>query len=116
MSVRPQESVMIDIWTVPSGHQQEMAEALRDAFEDFRSIEGFCEGGVLANQDGTKVAAYLRMRSPAELQRAVEQDDARERTRELREIGSSHADTYERLWVIAPPMEHGPVQVSHGAF
>jgi heme-degrading monooxygenase HmoA len=116
MSARSQESVMIDISTVPSGRQQEMAEALRDAFEDFRSIDGFCEVGVLPNQDGTKVAAYVRMRSRAELQRATEQEDVRERIRDLQEFGSSHADTYERVWVVAPPMDHGPVQVSHSAF
>jgi hypothetical protein len=116
MSARSQESVMIDIWTVPSGRQKEMAEQLRDAFEDFRSIDGFREGGVLANQDGTKVAAYVRMRSPAELRRATEQVDVRERIGDLQEIGSSHADTYERLWVVAPPIEHGPVRVSYGAF
>jgi hypothetical protein len=116
MPTDSQESVMIDIWTVPSGRQREMTDELRAAFEDFRSIDGFIEGGVLANHDGTKVASYVRMKSPAELQRAAEQEDVRERMRALQAIGSSHADTHERVWVIAPPTDHGPVEVAYGAF
>ena len=65
------ESVMIDIWTVPSGRQEEMTEGLRAAFEQFRLIDGFIGAGVLANYDGTKVASYVRMRSAADLQSAL---------------------------------------------
>ena len=110
------ESVMIDIWTVPSGRQEEMTEGLRAAFEQFRLIDGFIGAGVLANYDGTKVASYVRMRSAADLQSAAENDEVRERLRALEAIGSSHADAYERTCVIAPPMDSGPIEVNLGAF
>ena len=49
MSVHPQELVIIDIWTVAPGRQQEMADALRAGLERLRLIDGFIEGDVLAN-------------------------------------------------------------------
>jgi hypothetical protein len=57
MSGSTQESVIIDIWTVPPGRQDEMVNELRAAFEQFRLIDGFIEGGVLANGDDTKIAS-----------------------------------------------------------
>jgi hypothetical protein len=110
-----QESVIIDVWTVPSGRQEEMIDALLAAFEQLRLFDGFLEGGVLANGDSTKVAAFVRMRSPADRQQGAERAEVRERMDALSAIGSSHADTYERMWVIAPPHHAGPVQTSRGA-
>ena len=111
-----QESVIIDTWTVPSGHQREMIDALRAAFEEFRLIDGFIEGGVLANTDDTTVASYVRVRSEDDWRSATEREQVREQIRTLESIGSSHADAYERRWVIAPPPDRGPVEVRPGSW
>ena len=115
MSAGARESVVIDVWTVPSGRQEEMIKEPLAAFEQFRQIDGFIEGGVLSNRDETKVASYLRMRSAADLQRASELEEVRERLSALAAIGSSRAEVYDRMWVIAPPRDRGSVQVSRGA-
>jgi hypothetical protein len=116
MSGSAQESVVIDIWTIPSGRQGEMINELVAAFEQFRLIDGFIEGGVLANGDDTKVASYVRVRSTAERERGAEHEEVRERMSALAAIGSSHADAYERVWVTASPRPGGPVHTSRGAF
>lgn len=115
MSGSTQESVIIEIWTVPPGRQEEMINELRTAFEQFRLIDGFIEGSVLANGDDTKMASYVRVRSAADRERGAEHETVRERTSALAAIGSSHADAYESVWVTAPPSHSGPVQVSRGA-
>jgi len=116
MSAHPQELVIIDIWTVAPGRQQEMADALRAGLERLRLIDGFIEGDVLANWDETRVASFVRMRSAADWERATEDDEFVEQMRTLEAIGSSDGDAYERMAVIAPPKEHGPIDVSYGAF
>jgi heme-degrading monooxygenase HmoA len=112
----PQQLVIIDMWTVAPGRHQEMTKALRAGLEQLRVIDGFIEGDVLANGDQTRVASFVRFRSAEDWERATELEEFRERMRALEAIGSSHATAYERMAVIAPPMEHGPIEVSHGAF
>ena len=98
MSDCAQESVLIDVWTVPSGRQADMIKEPLAPFEPFRLIDGFIQGGVLAHGDDTKVASYLRVRSAADLQRGAVRDEVRGRMSALAAIGSSHADAYERMW------------------
>ena len=117
MSNGAQESVIVDVWTVPSGRHEAMIKELHAAFEHFRrEIDGFIEGGVLSNGDETKVASYLRVRSAGDLQRGAKLEEVRDRLSALAAIGSSHADRYDRVWVIAPPRDSGPVRISRGAF
>src|SRR5690242_18405553 len=110
MSALAQESVIIDVWTVPSGRQEDMINELLATFEQCRLLDGFIEGRVLANEDGTRVASFVRIRSAEDRQRGVERDEVRKRMKALTAIGSSHADAYERVWVIAPPTDSGPVE------
>lgn len=116
MSTGAQESVIVDVWTVPSGRQEAMIKELHAAFEQFREIDGFIEGGVLSNGDETKVASYLRVRSAGDLPRGAKLEEVRDRLSALAAIGSSHADRYDHIWVIAPPRDRGPVHTSRGAF
>ena len=117
MSTHPKELVIIDIWTVAPGRQQEeMADALRASVERLRLSDGFIEGDVLANWDETRVASFLRFRSAADWERVTEDDEFLEQMRALEAIGSSDGDAYERMAVIAPPRERGPIEISHGAF
>jgi len=116
MSTGVQESVVIDVWTVPSGRQKEMIEELLATFEQVRLIDGFIEGVVLADADETKVASYLRVRSAADLERGRKLEEVRERLSALEAIGIAHADRYDHMWVIASPTPSGPVRVSRGAF
>jgi len=116
MSVHPQELVIIDIWTVAPGRQQQMADALRAALEQLQLVDGFIEGDVLANWDQTRVASFVRFRSAADWQRATEDYEFLEQIRALEAIGSSDGDAYERMAVIAPPRQRGPIEISPGAF
>ena len=116
MSLHPQDSVIIDIWTVPSGRQQEMIDQLLAAFEELRLIDGFVEAGALPNRDTTKVAWYLRMRFPGDRKSVAAREAVRKRMRTLESIGGSQADAFERKWVIVPPRESGPTEVSYGSF
>jgi len=36
--------------------------------------------------------------------------------RALEAIGTAHPNAYERISVIAPPTDRGPMEVSYGAF
>ena len=116
MSAHTQELVVIDMWTVPSGRQQEITDALRAALEKLRRVDGFIEGDVLANSDDSKVASFVRFRSAEDWQRVAEHEEFREQMRALEAIGISHANAYERIWVIAPPTDRGPFDASYGAF
>jgi heme-degrading monooxygenase HmoA len=116
MSAHPQELVIIDIWTVAPGRQQEMAGALRAGLERLRLIDGFIEGDVLASWDETRVASFVRFRSAADWERATEDNEFVDQMRTLESIGSSDGDAYKRMAVIAPPKEHGPIDVSYGRF
>ena len=116
MSAQAQELVIVDMWTVPSGRHQQMADALRAAHEQLRRADGFIEGDVLSNDDDTKVATFVRFRSAEDWQRVAEHEEFREQMRALEAIGISHANAYERIWVIAPPTDRGPFDASYGAF
>ena len=48
--------------------------------------------------------------------RATEHEEFRAQMRALEEIGTSHAGAYERMAVIAPPMDRGPLKAAYGAF
>ena len=111
MSVHEHELVIIDVWAVPAGHEQEMIDRLLCALGEFRSIDGFVEAGVLRNRRRTKVAWYLRMRS-AEI---AECGEVRRRILALESLGGSQIDAFERVSVIVPSPESGPTEVSYGA-
>jgi len=116
MSAHSKELIIIDLWTVAPDRRQEMTRALRAGLDQLRLIDGCIEGDVLANDDKTKVASFVRFRSAEDWERATEHEEFLEHMRALEAIGTSHADVYERTAVIAPPRDHGPTKVSHGAF
>ena len=116
MSAQAQESVIIDIWTVPSGRQQEVIDELLAAFDDFRLVDGFIEAGALPSREKTKVAWYVRMRFVEDWKNAAACEPVRERIRALESIGGSPADAFERGWVILPPTKPGATAVTYGSF
>ena len=71
---------------------------------------------MLANDDEAKVASFVRFRSAEDWKQATEREEFLEHMRALEAIGTSHADVYERMAVIAPPRDLGPTKVSYGAF
>jgi heme-degrading monooxygenase HmoA len=111
-----QELVIMDIWSVAPSRRRELIDALRAGLEQLRIMDGFIEGDVLASRDETKVASFVRFRSAEDWERVTEDEGLLEQMRALAAIGSSDADAYERMAVIAPPRDHGPVDVSYGAF
>ena len=66
MSPKEPESVIMDMWEVPPGRQQEVIDALRGLIEEMRPMEGFVDGRVHASLDGSKVVSYSTMRSAAD--------------------------------------------------
>ena len=55
MSPTEQESVIMDMWELPPGRQQEVIDALREVLEQLRASDGFVDGHIHASLDGTKV-------------------------------------------------------------
>ena len=116
MPARAKETVFIDVWSIPPGHQQEMIDVLLDAFEAFRLVDGFIEGGVLTTPDASKMAWYLRIELAEDRQRSEQRQEVCERIRALESIGNSRAEAFERVRVIAPRTDGGPVEVNYGSF
>lgn len=111
-----QQSVIVDMWVVPAGHQQELVDGLLGLFEKLRLVEGFVDGGIYASLDGTKVMSYSRLRSATDQQLARNMENIRERLQALEAIAVPHRDYYDLAWMFTPPADRGPESVSHGAF
>jgi hypothetical protein len=114
MATAEPESVVIDVWTAPSGRQEEVIDRLRVLFEQFQNMAGFIDGRVHASLDGTKVVSYSRMRSAVDRQDAEQQEQICEQLQALESIARPHRDDYELAWVFSPPPEPGPVTASYG--
>ena len=114
MSVKDQESVIIDVWEVPAGRHQEVIDALRELLERLRLMDGFVDGRIHASLDGTKVISYSMMRSAADHKLAVEREDIRERLQALEAIAAPHRNTYELVCVFTA-RPHGPTDFSSEA-
>jgi len=59
----PEQSIILDLWTVPDGSQEEFMEALVGLFELVRKLDGFLEGQILTGVDSSLFVCYTRMRS-----------------------------------------------------
>ena len=116
MSPNEQESVIMDMWEVPPGRQQEVIDALRELLEQMRRIDGFVDGRIHASLDGSKVVSYSTMRSAADHESFQERDEIRKRMQALEAIAVPHRSAYQLVCVYTAPTETGPVDVSHGAF
>ena len=109
-----QESVVIDVWDVPDGRQDEVIAALREVLERLRLVDGFVDGRILASLDGTKVISYSMMRSAADRTLAVGQQDIRDGLQRLEAIAVPDRNTYD-LSCVFTARPHGPTAVSPGA-
>ena len=116
MSPEEQESVIMDMWEVPPGRQQELIDALRELLEQMRHIDGFVDGRIHASLDGSKVISYSTMRSAADHQRFQERDEIRARMQALEAIAVPHRSAYQLECVFTTPAGTGPEQFSPGAF
>ena len=59
----PEQSIILDMWTVPDGRQEEFLKALEGLFELVRRLDGFLEGQILTGVDQSLFVCYARMRS-----------------------------------------------------
>ena len=59
----PEQSIILDMWTVPDGRQEEFMDALVGLFELVRKLDGFLEGQILTGVDSSLFVCYARMRS-----------------------------------------------------
>ncbi len=117
MASHQPESVIIDVWTVPDGRQQEATDGFMALFEALRVLDGFLDGRLHASVDGTALLSYVRMRSAADRQNAENRPEIRAQTRALREIARPHPHVYELLRIFVPAHHSpGPPTTEHGSF
>ena len=116
MSPKEQESVIMDMWEVPPGRQQELIDQLRELLEQARRADGFVDGRIHASLDGSRVVSYSTMRSAADHQSFQERNEIHERMQALEAIAVPHRSAYQLMCVFTATAETGPTQVSPGAF
>jgi hypothetical protein len=63
MSEIAEASIVVDVWVVSDGHQEEFMDALVVLFERLRTLEGFVDGQILEGVDRTVFVSYATMRS-----------------------------------------------------
>ena len=86
MAPKEQESVIMDMWEVPPGRQQELIDQLRELPDQARRTDGFVDGRIHASLDGSRVVSYSTMRSAADHQSFQERDEIHERMQALEAI------------------------------
>jgi hypothetical protein len=59
-------SVIVDVWVVSDGSQEEFMQALVSLFDRLRVLEGFVDGQILKGVDPTLFVSYATMRSARE--------------------------------------------------
>jgi heme-degrading monooxygenase HmoA len=59
-------SIIVDLWSVPDGSQDEFMDALVGVFERLREFDGFLDGQILRGVDPTRFVSYATMRSARE--------------------------------------------------
>ncbi len=116
MSPEEHESVIMDMWEVPPGRQQELIDSLRDLLEQARRTDGFVDGRIHASLDGSRVVSYSTMRSAADHQSFQERDEIRERMQALEAIAVPHRSAYGLVCVFTARAGTGPAQFSPGVF
>ena len=77
MSESAEPSIVVDVWVVTDGSQEEFMQALVGLFERLRALEGFVDGQILKGVDPTVFVSYATMRSARERDAALMDGEVR---------------------------------------
>ncbi len=103
MAEPPQESLVINVWMVPDGNQNDLIAGLRGMYEHLRGHEGFVEGQIFESVDRTHVLSYARFRSAADRQKAMTDPALGAAQRAMEAVARGHVHTYEPVALFRPP-------------
>jgi heme-degrading monooxygenase HmoA len=101
--------IVIDVWVVSEGSQEEFMQALVGLFERLRTLEGFLDGQILKGVDRTVFVTYATMRSARERDAAFVDREVRATMRSIGGIArpSPHSYTVARRFTPAPSAQSG---------
>jgi hypothetical protein len=96
-------SIVVDVWHVADGSQEEFMDALVALVERVRALEGFVDGQILKGVDPTLFVSYVTMRSAQDREAAFLDGEVQEMLRAIGGLArqSPHAYTVARRF--APP-------------
>ena len=95
-------SLMVNMWVVEDGHQEELVDGLYSLYGNLRSLERFISGQILRGSNPTRYVSMATMRSVEDCDRAVENPRTRALLRGLRGIARFDHDTYRALGRFEP--------------
>jgi heme-degrading monooxygenase HmoA len=89
-----QAPVIINMWQVEDGEQEQLLDQLADLFERLRKSTGAVDVHLYESVDGTRIASLVTMPSETARQDAMEHPEVRKIMRELDSIAHSHRHAY----------------------
>jgi len=94
MAETAEPSIIVDVWVVPDGSQEEFMDALVALFERVRAMEGFVDGQILKGVDPTVFISYATMRSARERDAAFMDSKVRAMMRSIGGIARPRPHSY----------------------
>jgi len=87
---------LINVFTVSPENQQKLVDMLVEAtHKTMRHIPGFVSASIHRSADGTRVANYAQWRTAEDFQRMLQDPQAAEHMKPIREIATNDANLYE---------------------
>jgi hypothetical protein len=87
-------SIIVDVWVVSDGNQEEFMQALVALFERLRTLEGFLDGQILKGVNPTLFVTYATMRSARERDQAFLDVELRKMMRAIGGIARPRPHSY----------------------
>ena len=87
-------SIIVDVWVVSEGSEEEFMQALVGLFERLRALEGFLDGQILKGVDPTLFVSYATMRSARERDAAFLDGEVRAMMRGIGGIARPRPHSY----------------------
>jgi len=95
-------AILVNVWVVWDGYQQEFVETIVGLFEYARTFDGFIAGEVLRGANPTRFVSYLRMRSAEDRQRVLNDSEVAAFLRTAERIARPEVHTYDVLHAFGP--------------
>jgi hypothetical protein len=98
----PEQSIIVDVWSVADGGQDAFMETLVDLFERLRGLDGFIEGQILQGVDPTLFVSYATLRSARDLDEAFMDPDIRAKMRLIGGVARPNPHSYRAVRTFTP--------------
>lgn len=95
-------AIIVNAWCVTDGCQEEFLEAIVELFEYARALDGFLAGEVLRGANPTRFVTYLRMRSPQDRQRLLDDREVSATLRSAERIARPDLHSYDLVRAFSP--------------